>query len=49
VEVVLKKPEDAVQSLLGGEMVTLGPALALSLAFLSPLSPLGKTTKREVK
>ncbi len=49
VEVVLKKPEDAVQLLLDGEIITLGPALALGLALLSPLSPLGKTTKREVK
>ena len=45
-EVILKKPEDALRSLLDGEIVILGSAFALSLAFLSPLSPFCKTTIR---
>jgi len=35
-EVILMKPEDALRSLLDGEMITMGAACALSLAFLSP-------------
>jgi ADP-ribose pyrophosphatase len=41
-EVILKKPEEALQLLVNGEIVIMGSALALSLAFLSPLSPIFK-------
>lgn len=41
-EIIFKKPEDTLKLLFDGKIVTLGPALALSLAFLSPLSPFKK-------
>ncbi len=44
-EVLLRKPEDALRSLLNGEIITVGAAIALSLAFLSPSSPLSKSRK----
>lgn len=39
-EVLFRKPEEALKALFSGEIVTVGPAIALSLAFLSPSSPL---------
>jgi ADP-ribose pyrophosphatase len=46
-EIIFKGPEDALQLLLNCEIITLGPALALSLAFLSPVSllPMGGANK----
>lgn len=39
-EVLLRKPVEILQLLLDGKIATVGSALTLSLAFLSPLSPL---------
>jgi len=47
VEVILTGPQDALQLLMGGEIATSGAALALSLAFLSPCSPLCHTTRKQ--
>lgn len=48
-DIIFKKPDETLRLLLDGEIVTLGSALALSLAFLSPSSPLVKNEILKLK